>query len=74
MKKHFVVAFLPSGSFEEAGSTTFNLYSATGFLLDVLDVRAAMADDLGAKVKPRNGLKANGDTFLGPFALHNEVS
>lgn len=66
---HRLVALGARAVFEEARAAAFDLYAAPGFLLDVLDVGAAVADDLGAKVEAGQGFHVDGDAFLGPFTL-----
>jgi hypothetical protein len=69
MQIHILVAFSASTRFHEARSTTLDLHSASGFLLDMLDIRAAMTNDLGTEVKAWQGLKIDWNPLLGPFTL-----
>lgn len=68
MQVHWFVGLLASTVFHEAASPSLDLNSAAGFLLDVLDVRTTLSDDLCAKIEAGDVLHVYGDLFLGPFA------
>lgn len=55
--------------FHEARATAFYLHTASGFLLNVLDIRTALAYNLSAQVEARNRLKVYGYLLFRPFAL-----
>jgi len=64
-----LVTFLPAAVFHKAGAAAFDLYSATGFLLDVFDVLPTVADDTSAEVEAGYGLETDDDFLFGPFTL-----
>lgn len=68
MKVHWLIAFTTSGMLDKSRATTFDLYSAASFLLNMLDVGAALSDDLGTKVEAGNWLQVNGYSLFWPLA------
>jgi hypothetical protein len=56
MKVHILVTLPVSRCLDEAGSAALDLHTAARFLLDVLHVGAAMANDLSTQVEARNRL------------------
>jgi hypothetical protein len=60
--------------FHEAASTAFNLDPTTCFLLDVLDVSAAMANHLSSKIEAWNRFHVDWYALFGPFALQLPIS
>ena len=46
-----------------------DLDTAVGLLLDVLHIRATMADNLGTQVEAGNGFEVDGDPVVWPFFL-----
>ncbi len=69
MQIHGFVAFAASVSLDESGPAALDLHAATGFLLDMLHVRPAMADHLGTQVEARHGFQIDVDALFRPFAL-----
>ena len=51
MKIHVLITFFVGCGFEEPGPTALDLNTAARFLLDVLHVGAAMANNLGTQVE-----------------------
>ena len=52
MKVHWLFAFLTSAVFEETRPLTLYLNATSSFLLDVLHISSAMANDLSSKIEP----------------------
>lgn len=69
MQKHILVTLAVGCLLEKAGAPPFDLDATSRLKLDVLDVGAAMTDDLGTEVESRNRVKIDGDLRLWPFAL-----
>lgn len=68
---HGLFGLAACGVLDVTRSLTLDLHTAACLLLDVLDVGAAMADNLGAQVEAWDGLKGDGDLLFGPFALEH---
>lgn len=60
--------------FCETRATSFDLNSATRLLLDMLNIRATLANYLSTKIKTRNRLQVNRNPFLRPFPLQILIS
>lgn len=73
MKVHLLITLLASTMFHEARPTTLDLDSASSLLLNVLDIRTSMTNNLSTKVKTRDRLEVNRDLLLGPFALQKSA-
>jgi hypothetical protein len=71
---HRFITFTPSAVLHEARTTTLDLYTAPSLLLDMLDIRATVPDDLCSKVKARDWFEINWNPLLRPFALNMFVS
>lgn len=69
MQIHGFVAFSVGRHLSEARPASFDLDFAAGLLLDVFDVRSALANNLGSKIETLDWLQVDGDTLLGPFPL-----
>lgn len=69
VKVHVFIALLVSSGLEIPRATALYLNPAACFLLDVLDISAAMSDDLGAQVEPWDGFEINRHLFDPPFSL-----
>lgn len=69
MKKHGFIAFMVSRCFKVARASAFDLNTASSFLLDMLHIGTAVADDLSTEVEAMNRLKVDGNLLLGPFPL-----
>lgn len=69
MQKHGFVALLVGRMLLESRTPALDLYAASSLLLDMLDVRSAMSNDLSPEVEAWKRLKTNWNAFLGPFAL-----
>ena len=74
MQEHILIALAIRRGLEIARAAALDLHSATSFLLYVLHVRTAGADDLGAQVEARNRIQADGDLGLGPLAPSELIS
>ena len=55
----------------ETGSTTLDLDTASGFLLDMFDIRTALTYNLSTEVEAGDRLEVDGDLFFRPLALRN---
>ena len=69
MKVHRLITFSTSTLFHKTRVSSFDLDTATCFLLDVLYIRSSMTHDLCPKIEAWNWLKINWDALLGPFTL-----
>lgn len=69
MKEHGFIAFMVSRRFKVARASTFDLNTASGFLLDMLHIGTAVTDYLSTEVEAMNRLKVDGNLLLGPFPL-----
>jgi hypothetical protein len=69
MQIHILIALSASALFHESRATALDLDTASSLLLDVLDVRTTMANNLRTKVEARNGLEIDRDLLFGPFTL-----
>lgn len=52
MEEHILVTLSVGRSFEIAGTTAFDLHTASSLLLDVFDICSAMANYLSTKIEP----------------------
>lgn len=69
MKVHGLIAFSTGADLSESRATTLDLDLATRLLLDMLDISAALTNNLCTKVKSWDGLEVDRNAFFGPFAL-----
>jgi hypothetical protein len=69
MQVHRLVALLTGIVFDKARAATLDLDLAVGFLLDVFDVDALVADHLSTKVETGNEFEVDWDFFFRPFPL-----
>jgi hypothetical protein len=53
----------------ESRATSLDLYAATRFLLDMLNIRTSVANNLGSKIETWNWFEVNWDLLLWPFTL-----
>lgn len=53
----------------EAGPFAFDLDTATGFLLNMLDILPTVADHRSSQVETRDWLQPHHNPFFGPLAL-----
>lgn len=67
---HRVVTFPASAGLQETGSAAFDLDLAPRLLLDMLDIRTALSNNLRTEVESLDGFHTNGDFLLRPFTLH----
>ena len=74
VKVHWLITFLISAMFDEAGVAPLNLDPASGFLLNVFDVGASVSDNLRSQVESLNGLEIDGDALFRPLALYGVSS
>src|SRR5689334_21678030 len=70
---HGFVRLLAGAVLHEATTTPFDLHSASGLLLDVLDVGATLADDLSPQIETGDIFHIQENSLLWPFTL-NHVS
>lgn len=69
MQIHCLVTFLTSAVIHEARSTTFDLYSTPGFLLDMLNVSTPMTNNLRSQIESRYRFQVDRNPLFWPFAL-----
>ncbi len=69
MEIHWFVAFLVGPMLYKARIPSFDLDTAAGFLLDMLDVSTTVTYHLCPEVEAGDWLKINGDALFRPFAL-----
>jgi hypothetical protein len=69
MQIHRLVAFSICADFSEARATAFDLDLATGLVLNVFDVRATLAYNLGSQVESWDRLEVNWNALFWPFSL-----
>lgn len=74
MQVHRLVAFSACRRFNKARASALNLHTAACFLLDMLYVRAAMADNLCAKIESGDWVEVDGNLLIWPFFLCIGVS
>jgi len=66
---HWLITLHASVVLDEAGTTTLNLNSTTGLVLNVLHVLTTLANNLSSKVKTRDWFEVNREALFRPFAL-----
>lgn len=69
MQIHGFVTFLAGPVLHEPGSATFDLYTTSSLLLDMLDISASMTYHLCPQIEPWKRLQIYRNAFFGPFAL-----
>ena len=69
MEIHLLIALSTSAMLYESRVTAFYLYTASGLLLDVLNVSASVAHYLRSQVESGKGFEVDRDTLFRPFAL-----
>jgi hypothetical protein len=69
MKVHVFIAFFPSAVLHKARTPPFDLNAASSLLLDMLDIRASMPNNLSTKIEAWDWFKVNWDFLLWPFTL-----
>lgn len=69
MQIHCFVALLIGARLQKPRTTTLDLDTAPGLLLDMFDVCTTVTDDLSAEVKAGDRLELDRNLLLGPFAL-----
>jgi hypothetical protein len=69
MKIHILITLATSTVFHKSRATALDLNTASGLLLNVLDICTAMTYNLSTKIEARKWFKGNGDLLLRPFAL-----
>lgn len=74
VKIHVLIALTVGRGLEVTRTSTFDLHTASGFLLDMLDVGASMTNNLSAQVEPLHRLKTDGYFGFGPFTLKSSQS
>jgi len=73
MQVHIFIAFLTSTMLHEPRTTSFNLDTASSFLLDVLDICSSVADNLSTEIESRDWLKINRNLLFRPLALFTSL-
>lgn len=71
MQVHGLIALFTSASLHESRTHSLNLNAASSLLLDVLDIGAAVANNLSAEIETWDWLKIDRNFFLRPLALLN---
>ena len=71
MEEHVFIALPLRRGFDIARATALDLDAAARFLLNVLHIGAAMANNLCSEVESRDGFQGDGNLLLGPFTLHS---
>lgn len=74
MQVHGLVAFSAGANLSKPRATALYLDLATGLLLDMLDISAALTNNLCTEIESWNGIKVDRDALFGPFALGKLVS
>lgn len=69
MQEHVLIALSARRGFHVARAATLDLHAAAGFLLDMLDISAAVSNNLRAEIEAWHRLQPDRNLFLGPFAL-----
>jgi hypothetical protein len=71
---HGLITLVPGIVLHETRSTALNLDTASSLLLDMFDIGAALAYNLGTEVEARNGLEIHRNLLLWPFATTHGIS
>jgi len=66
---HVLVTLATRAMLHESRATSLDLHAATRFLLDMLDIRTSVANNLSSKIETWNWFEVNWDLLLWPFAL-----
>jgi hypothetical protein len=66
---HILVALTTRAMLHESGTTALDLDTASGLLLDVLNISATMANNLSTKIEAWKWFKIDWDLFFRPFTL-----
>lgn len=74
MQIHRFITFTISPMFCKSRTSTFDLYTTSGFLLDVLYICTTMTNNLSPKVEASDWFEIDGYTFLWPFALYGRIN
>jgi hypothetical protein len=69
MQEHGLIALAAGSNLHVTRPTALDLDATARLLLDVLDVGTTMPDHLSAQIEAWQGIQANGNFLLGPFAL-----
>jgi hypothetical protein len=69
MQVHLFIALTASAVLHKAGTASFNLHTASGLLLNMLDICTTMTNNLSTQVEAWDRLKANRNSLFWPFAL-----
>ncbi|KAH0357788.1 hypothetical protein KCU83_g181, partial [Aureobasidium melanogenum] len=70
---HGLITLVSGIVLHETRSTALNLDAASSLLLDMFDIGAALAYNLGTEVEARNGLEIHRNFLLWPFTLWNDL-
>lgn len=73
MKIHVLITFAASAMFHKSRATTFDLHSASSFLLDMFDIGTPMTNNLSTEIEPWDRLEIDRDPLLWPFPLHMKL-
>jgi hypothetical protein len=74
MQIHIFITLATSTMLHESGTTAFDLDTASGLLLDVLDISTTMTNNLSTKVETRNRLKVDWNLLFWPFTLISRLA
>jgi hypothetical protein len=69
MEIHVLITLPASTVFHESRATAFDLNTASGLLLDMLDISATMTNNLSTKVEARKWFEIDRDLLFRPFTL-----
>jgi hypothetical protein len=71
---HGLIALRVCAVFHKTRAVTFDLYTTSCLLLDVLHVGSTVSDNLGAQVEARNWFHIDRDAFFRPFTLRQVLA
>jgi hypothetical protein len=69
VKIHILVALTTCSMLHESGTTALDLNTASGLLLDVLNISAAVTYNLSSKIETWKRFKVDWDLLFRPFTL-----
>jgi hypothetical protein len=74
MQIHVLITLFTGSMLHETRTSSLDLNTTSGLLLNMLDVGPSMTNNLGAKIEAGNWFKINGDLLLRPFALFPKLA
>lgn len=69
MQIHGLVTLTIGAGLAESRTPALDLHAASSLVLDVLNIRTALSDNLRPQVETRNRLKVDGNALFWPFPL-----